>query len=267
MDNRMEHYRSVLALIERVEREAAELIMHAHGILAEMKSGKRDVVTEYDRRVQELLIQRLREELPDAHFFCEELNERDRLDTEQLFIIDPIDGTMNFVRGFHHSCISVAYAERGVVRVGAVYNPYVDEMFTAVTGQGSRLNGRPIHVSDAGLSENLVCCGSSPYAPELADRTFAIARAMYDASLDVRREASAALDLCSVAAGRAGLYFELQLSLWDYAAGALIVEEAGGQCCTVDGGCFPADGSKSSMLAGSPAAVADYFRLAEELGL
>ena len=90
---------------------------------------------------------------------------------------------------------------------------------------------------------------------------------MYDASLDVRREASAALDLCSVAAGRAGLYFELQLSLWDYAAGALIVEEAGGQCCTVDGGCFPADGSKSSMLAGSPAAVADYFRLAEELGL
>ena len=158
MDNRMEHYRSVLALIERVEREAAELIMHAHGILAEMKSGKRDVVTEYDRRVQELLIQRLREELPDAHFFCEELNERDRLDTEQLFIIDPIDGTMNFVRGFHHSCISVAYAERGVVRVGAVYNPYVDEMFTAVTGQGSRLNGRPIHVSDAGPLQLLGRC-------------------------------------------------------------------------------------------------------------
>ena len=267
MDNHIEQYHSVLALVERAEREAAELIMHAHGILAEMKSGKRDVVTEYDRRVQELLMSRLREALPEAHFFCEELNERDRLDAGQLFIIDPIDGTMNFVRGFHHSCISVAYAERGVVRVGAVYNPYADEMFTAVRGQGAWLNGRPIHVSDAGLSENLVCCGSSPYAPELADRTFAIARAMYDASLDVRREASAALDLCSVAAGRAGLYFELQLSLWDYAAGALIVEEAGGQCCTIDGGCFPTDGSKSSMLAGSPAAVSDFFRISEELGL
>ena len=263
MENHAERYRSVLALMESAERRAAELILHAHGILAEMKTGKRDVVTEYDRRVQDLLMQQLRVELPDAHFFCEEMNERDRLDAAQLFIVDPIDGTMNFVRGFHHSCISVAYAEHGVVRAGAVYNPYVDEMFTAVSGQGAWLNGRPIHVSDAGLSENLVCWGSSPYAPELADRTFAIARAMYDASLDVRREASAALDLCSVAMGRAGLYFELQLSLWDYAAGALIVEEAGGQCCTIDGGCFPSDGSKSSMLAGSPASVSDFFRLAE----
>ena len=168
---------------------------------------------------------------------------------------------MNFVHGFHHSCISVAYAERGVVRAGAIYNPYVDEMFTAIAGQGARLNGRPIHAADAGLSESLVCFGSSPYAPELADRTFALTKALFLAGLDVRREASAALDLCSVAAGRAGLYFELQLSLWDYAAGVLIAEEAGGQCCTIDGGCFPSDGSKTSLLAGSPAAVTDFFRL------
>jgi len=174
---------------------------------------------------------------------------------------------MNFVRGFHHSCISVAYAERGVVRAGAIYNPYVDEMFTAITGQGARLNGRSIHVADAGLSESLVCFGSSPYAPELADRTFALTKALFLAGLDVRREASAALDLCSVAAGRAGLYFELQLSLWDYAAGVLIAEEAGGQCCTIDGNCFPSDGSKTSLLAGSPAAVSDFFRLAEQLPL
>ena len=140
-------------------------------------------------------------------------------------------------------------------------------MFTAVAGQGARLNGRPIHVTDAGLGESLVCFGSSPYAPELADRTFALTKALFTAGLDVRREASAALDLCSVAAGRAGLYFELQLSLWDYAAGVLIVEEAGGQCCTIDGGCFPSDGSKTSLLAGSPAAVSDFFRLAEQLRL
>ena len=92
---------------------------------------------------------RLREALPDARFFCEEMNEQDDLDAEQLFIIDPIDGTMNFVHGFHHSCISVAYAERGVVRAGAIYNPYVDEMFTAISGQGARLNGRPIHAAEA----------------------------------------------------------------------------------------------------------------------
>ena len=255
-------YSSVLSLIENAERKAAELILQAHGILAETKTGKRDVVTEYDRKVQELLVTLFREAFPDAHFFCEEMDDRDRLDAGQLFIIDPIDGTMNFVHGFNHSCISVAYAERGVVRAGAVYNPYVDEMFTAVAGRGACLNGRPIHVTDAGLGESVVCYGSAPYAPQLADRTFSLARLAYDAGLDVRREGSAALDLCSVAAGRAGLYFELQVSLWDYAAGALIVEEAGGQCCTVDGGCFPADGSKTSILAGSPAAVKDFFRLA-----
>lgn len=258
MNNR---YEQILTLIEQAERKAAELILQAHGILAETKSGRRDVVTEYDRRVQELLMKEFRAALPEAHFFCEEMNERDRLDTEQLFIIDPIDGTMNFVHGFHHSCISVAYAEHGSVCVGAVYNPYVDEMFTAVAGRGACLNGRRIFVSDAALADSVVCYGSAPYDPDLADQTFALVRLAYDAGLDVRREGSAALDLCTVAAGRAGLYFELRVSLWDYAAGALIVREAGGDCCPVEGGAFPSDGSRTSILAGSPAAVADFFRL------
>lgn len=261
MDDNSSRYISILDLMERAEREAAALVLQAHGILAEAKTDRRNVVTEYDRKVQELLMARFREVLPEARFFCEEMMEPDRLDAEKLFIIDPIDGTMNFVHGFQRSGISVAYAERGVVRAGAVYNPYMDEMFTAVSGQGARLNGCPIHVADGGLSESVVCFGSSPYAPELADRTFSLAKALYFSGLDIRREGVASLDLCSVAAGRAGLYYELQLSLWDYAAGALIVEEAGGQCCTIDGGCFPADGSKTTLLAGTPAAVTDFFRL------
>ena len=251
----------ILARIESAERQAAELVLHAHGILAEAKTGARDVVTEFDRRVQELLIRLLSEAVPDAHFFCEEMNERDRLDAARLFIIDPIDGTMNFVHGFHHSCISVAYAEHGTVLAGAVYNPYVDEMFTALKGRGAFLNSRPIHVSGAGLAESVVCIGTAPYDAALSDRTFALARRVYDASLDVRREGSAALDLCTVAAGRAGLYFELQVSLWDYAAGALIAEEAGALCSRVNGTPFPVDGSKTDIVAGSPAAVSDFLRL------
>ena len=156
----------ILARIEAAERQAAELILHAHGILAEAKTGARDVVTEYDRRVQELLIRMLSESVPDARFFCEEMNERDRLDADRLFIIDPIDGTMNFVHGFHHSCISVAYAEHGTILAGAVYNPYVDEMFTALKGRGAFLNGRSIHVSDAGLADSVVCFGCAPDNPE-----------------------------------------------------------------------------------------------------
>lgn len=257
----LDHLNRIRLQMEAAERQAAELMLRAHGILAETKSGRRDVVTEYDRRVQALLMELLSKAVPGAHFFCEEMPERDRLDSGQLFIIDPIDGTMNFVHGFHHSCISVAYAERGTVLIGAVYNPYVDEMFTAVKGQGAYLNGSAIHVTDAGLAGSVVCFGTSPYDAALADRTFAMARRVFDLSLDLRREGSAALDLCTVAAGRAGLYFELQTSLWDYAAGALIVREAGGQCCRTDGSVFPADGGKTDIVAGSPAAVADFLRM------
>ena len=115
-----EFYQEMCSVIIAAEKQAAELVMHAHGVMAEKKTGRRDVVTEYDRKVQTLLMELLRKAAPEAHFFCEEMNEQDSLDAEQLFIIDPIDGTMNFVRGFNHSCISVAYAERGKLCASAV---------------------------------------------------------------------------------------------------------------------------------------------------
>ena len=257
----MEYLQAIRSAIEKAEREAAALILHAHGILAEAKSGRRDVVTEYDRRVQALLMQRLGEAVPGARFFCEEQDEHDRLDAEQLFIIDPIDGTMNFVHGFHHSCVSVAYAERGEVLIGVIYNPYMDELFTAMKGSGAFLNGKPIRVTDEGLSGSVVCYGTAPYNPELTDRTFETAKKLYAASLDLRREGSAALDLCTVAAGRAGLYFEMKVSLWDYAAGDLIVREAGGVCCRIDGSPFPTDGSRTGIAAGSPKAMEKFLKL------
>ncbi len=251
----------VLSAIEQAEKHAAELILHAHGILAETKTGRRDVVTEYDRRVQALLTELLCSAVPDAGFFCEETEDRANPHAAKLFIIDPIDGTLNFVHGFHHSCVSVAYAEHGEVLVGAVYNPYAGEMYTAIKGQGSRLNGSPIHVTEGGLEESIVCFGTAPYSINTSERTFFLARTLYDMALDVRREGSAALDLCTVAAGRAGLYYELQLSLWDYAAGALLVREAGGICSTADGDALPTDGSKASVAAGSPRAMEEFLRL------
>ena len=257
-------YREISLAIQAAERKAAVLMMQAHDIIAENKSGARDVVTEYDRRVQQLLIAELRALLPDAHFFCEEMNEQEKLDSARLFIIDPIDGTMNFVHGFHHSAISVAYAERGKVMAAAVYNPYLDEMFHAVRGEGAFLNERAIHVAEEDLAHSVVCFGTSPYRPDLADKTFGRARQLYEASLDVRREGTAALDLCSVAAGRAGLFFEFNLSLWDYAAGVMIIEEAGGCCRTADGAALPYTGEKSSVSAASPKVMEEYLRLCGE---
>ena len=122
----------ILSLLCEAEREGAALMLEAHDILAERKTDRRDVVTEYDRRVQELLIRRLSEAVPGARFFCEENDRHDDLGAEHVFIIDPIDGTMNFVHGLHHSCISAAYMYRGELRAAAIRNPYVNELFTAV---------------------------------------------------------------------------------------------------------------------------------------
>jgi len=253
--------REILEIICSAEREAAALILEAHDVLSENKGGRRDVVTEYDRRVQEKLIAGLSAAVPGARFFCEENDRRDDLGAERVFIIDPIDGTMNFVHGFHHSCISAAYMHNGEIRAAAIYNPYLNELFTAVKGEGARLNGRPIRVWDGALADSVICCGTAPYDVSLTDRGFALMKKAFLAGLDIRREGSAALDLCSAAAGRAGVYFELGLSLWDYAAGKLIVEEAGGVCCMLDGEAVPLDGSRPSVLAGGKRAVEDFLKL------
>ena len=260
----MTEKRDLLAAICAAEREAAELLLHAHGALTECKSSRRDVVTDYDRRVQDLLVERLSAACPGARFFCEENDRHDDLHAEHLFIIDPIDGTMNFVRGMNHSCISVAYRHEGVLEAAAVCNPYVNELFTALRGGGAFLNGKPIHADESPLSETIVCCGTSPYREDLTAATFRLMETAYRASLDIRRQGSAELDLCSVAAGRAGAYCEMSLSLWDYAAGFLIVQEAGGICTQLDGAALPFDGGKTSVLAGGRQAWADFRALLDK---
>ena len=253
--------KEILNLITDAERDASHFICQAHGIIAERKTDARNVVTEYDKKVQESIVNKIREVIPDAHFFCEENDKQDTLDAEHVFIIDPIDGTMGFVHGFHHSCISVAYMSRRKILAGAIYNPYFDEMFTACDGMGAYLNGRRIHVDDCGLEGSLCCVGTSPYYPELQDKSFAIIRKLFDNSLDIRREGSAALDMCTISAGRAGFYFELLLSFWDFAAGYIIVKEAGGVVLTPEGNDVPLDGTKSGIIAGGEKAVKEFLKL------
>ena len=159
----------------------------------------------------------------------------------------------------------MAYQHSGTLEAAAVCNPYVDELFTALRGGGAFLNGRPLRADPAPLSETLVLCGTSPYREELTARTFRIMEAAHRASLDIRRQGSAELDLCSVAAGRAGVYFELSLSLWDYAAGCLIVREAGGVCTRLDGSPLPFDSGKPAVLAGGPQAWEDFRALLDRM--
>lgn len=255
----------ICKMMAEAERKAGELMMNAREICAENKTDSRNVVTKYDRAVQEMLRDIFTEAVPGAKFFCEESDEQESVLTGEGFIIDPIDGTMNFVRGFGHSCISSAYIRDGEILAGAIYNPYLDELFTAVRGQGSFCNGRLIRATDVFLAESVVCFGTAPYATRFSEKTFRAAGRIFDASLDLRREGAAALDLCSVASGRAGAFFEYDSSLWDYAAGSLIVEEAGGICCDLQGRPLPKTGVKTTILAGTPRTVQECIELLKDI--
>lgn len=218
-------------------RKCGELIKNADrkAMKIQEKEGRANLVTEYDKKVQEILRAGLKEIVPDAGFIGEEEEKHTFSESGKFFIVDPIDGTTNFIKDYHMSCISVAMIEDGKGKIGVVYNPYLDEMYYAQKGCGAYCNGERIHVSDDDLENGLVLFGSSPYHEELSKKTFEMVYDYYLKALDVRRSGSAALDLCTVAIGRAELFFELILSPWDYAAGGLILEEAGGIITDMDG--------------------------------
>ncbi len=216
------------------------------------KSGKGNFVTEYDSKVQAHLKKGLLSLLPEAAFLGEE-DEMDQADIGKgyAFIVDPIDGTANFTRGYDVSSISVALTKDGQPVLGVVYNPYRNETFSATKGGGAFKNGERIHASERTLAESLVIFGTAPYYEELKRKTFETAYRYFSAAEDLRRSGSAAIDLCNVACGRAEMFFEMILCPWDYAAGALIVEEAGGYVSDLDGNPLTYD-KKQTVAARGP---------------
>ena len=235
MEEKMREY---LESIKQLVRECGHFILNAerNSIEVESKEGSANFVTKYDREVQRRLKEGLMKIVPDSVFVGEE-DEDEVFDMDKnCFIVDPIDGTTNFIKDYHMSCISVAFFCKGVSKIAVVYNPYLDEMFWAERGCGAYCNGRRLSVSEKNLENGIVLFGTSPYYEELNRKSFDMAYDYFKKALDIRRSGSAALDLCSIAAGRAELYFELKLSPWDYAAGILLVEEAGGIVTTIENG-------------------------------
>ncbi len=259
------------ALIAAI-REAGRIMRGAHDAARTVtaKPGEANFVTAYDVAVQRFLFSRLGALYPDAAFVGEEDGADDvaRLCRGRAFVIDPIDGTTNFMRGFGHSAVSVALCENGEVVLGAVYDPYTDELFYAERGRGARLlragESSALRVSGRPLSDGLILFGTSPYYADTRDGTFAAARILFDHALDIRRGGSAALDLCTIAAGRAEVFFEMRLSPWDYAAGMLLVREAGGTVTAPDGAPVPLE-RPSGILCGNPTAYTEAAALLRQL--
>lgn len=193
------------------------------------KSSSYDLVTNCDIQSQKIIYDIILASFPGHNILGEEEEQRADVESDNLWIIDPIDGTNNFAHGIPHFSISIAYSQNGVVLVGVVYDPFRDEMFWAVKGEGAYLNNNLIKASESEiLSQAIIATGFYYDRGDIMDKTLKSIRSLFIAPIQgIRRNGSAALDIVWVASGRFDGFFEYQLSVWDFAAGLLIALEAG----------------------------------------
>jgi len=216
--------------------EAGEIIRAGYGQAHHISyKGAIDLVTEIDHHSEDLILGHIRGEFPDHSIISEESGRLEGLSSQRWFV-DPLDGTVNYSHGLPFFAVSIAYAENGQVQLGVVYNPIHNECFSAERGQGAWLNGTPIHVKDTpDLLHSLLVTGFPYDMWERPDNNLDNFTALSRLSQGVRRMGSAAMDLCCVAAGWLDGYWEIRIKPWDIAAGALIVEEAGGMVTKLNG--------------------------------
>ena len=192
-----------------------------------VRKGRNDFVSEVDRGAEAEIVHTIRKAYPDHAVLAEEGGASG--DSEWLWIIDPLDGTTNFLHGFPHFCVSIAVQHKGKLQHGVIYAPCTQDLYIATRGNGAVLNSRKIRVSKtSSLDESLVGTGVPIRAGANLDEYLPQLRAVVEKTAGVRRAGAAALDLAYVACGRLDAFWEMKLHPWDMAAGILLVEEAGG---------------------------------------
>ncbi len=197
--------------------------------------GRYDLVTDVDRRSEQAIINTLAEAFPEVGILAEE-EVRTATEANQVWIVDPLDGTTNYASGYPAFCVSIALRRAGEIVLGVVYEPVRNELFEAIRGQGARLNGSAVKVSNTReLSQSLLATGFPYDRCEQPETNLDRFCAMTMRTRGVRRGGSAALDLCYTACGRLDGYWEIRLNPWDISAGALIVSEAGGKVTSISG--------------------------------
>lgn len=229
-----------------MKNKLIEIIKEAGEILRDGYFSKKDVtfkatkdlVTKYDVAVENFLKEKFQEEFSDFNVIAEESDNTD-LVFKNSIIVDPIDGTTNFVNKVPHTCISVGVYKEKKPYIGIVYNPILDELYTAVVGEGAFLNGEKISVSDENVFQKSLLSTGFPYSNATnQDDLNDVIKKMKDIlprCQDIRRLGSAAIDLCFVARGTYEGYYEMNLKAWDVSAGLIILQEAGGKVTTLDG--------------------------------
>lgn len=201
------------------------------------KKGINDYVTSVDKAAETEIIEIIQKSYPDHTIISEELGALEGKDSDIQWVIDPLDGTTNFIKGLPHFSVSIAIRVKNRTEVGVVYDPIRNELFTAVRGEGAKLNEVRLRVDSQNELNGAILATGFPFKqPSLMPTQFAIMNNLIDEAADFRRTGSAALDLCYVASGRVDGYFEMGLKPWDCAAGDLIVREAGGLVCDFNAG-------------------------------
>lgn len=229
----------IINIAVEAARSAGNLIIRAMKRMDTVKiaeKGPNDFVTEVDERVEQEIISIVRKAYPSHGFIGEESGEIEGDDYQ--WIIDPIDGTRNFIHGFPHFAVSIAVMHKNRIEHGVIYDPTRQELFTATRGKGAQLNDRRIRVAQRKHLEE--CLLGTGFAYRHTDRDNAVPAKIFQSMIpicgDVRRAGAATLDLAYVACGRLDGFWEMGLKIWDIAAGQLLVKEAGGMICDPQGG-------------------------------
>jgi myo-inositol-1(or 4)-monophosphatase len=242
----------LLNIAVRAARRAGEIIVRSLVRLESLEvtsKGRNDYVSDIDRAAEREIIDIVRKHYPEHAILAEESGRSGVHDT--VWIIDPLDGTTNFLHGFPVFAVSIAVEQRGRLEVGVVYDPMRQEVFTAARGAGAHLENRRMRVSKQRTLEGALLATGFPYRQDepYADNYFAMLRSLSGIVAGIRRPGSAALDLAYVAAGRVDGFWELGLKAWDTAAGTLLVQEAGGLVGTLGGAEYQLG---ANIVAGAP---------------
>lgn len=230
---------AMLSSAIKIAQKAGEMLVKAQDRLDQVTvftKDENDCVSDVDRKVEAFIIESILDAYPQHAILAEESGDTGH-NAEFRWIIDPLDGTRNFIQGIPHYCISMALEHQGKLLVGVVYDPVRDECFSAERGKGARLNNKRLRVSDKTKLSEAVLGTGFPYRPnQCLDTYLATLKTLLPACAGLRRPGAAALDLAYVAAGRFDGFWEMGLKRWDMAAGVLLIREAGGLISDWDGG-------------------------------
>lgn len=227
-----------LETAQAAARAAGQVLRDWRDRFTVSEKSVKNLVTEADLAAQQTIFDLIYSRYPDHAYLGEEDLQRSGHSSPLRWIIDPLDGTSNYVHGFPYYAVSIALEDEQGLSVGVVYDPNRDEMFSAVRSQGATLDGRPIQTSGFGTLQEAMCLASLPIAPQRDDPAIERFLRVLEAAQTVQRSGSAAMNLANVACGRIDAFFSTSLKPWDMAAGALLVTEAGGIVSSVSGSQF-----------------------------